>query len=532
MVQRGFGGNGVLPSFYDILGRFHMIRFSFVTSISVLLLPITALANAPVALVKCPAVPEAYSKMLTDLSVLKTAIKQDASCAPIQKEVSSLENLLGERRKAIVDLIEKNKTEPLTERETKEIRTYVEDMTNKVFSTAELLSRNNYCFEEDRKRLGLNDLASLTLDATALAKMVAGPWAAPIAIGGQILSGVFSGLHKVMSSQVGYDFQKLEQRQSFVQNLCAYYNYRQDIENNLYPKRRVVQLSQLRSSLDASLQLLQKNCVECQQISQLSQSVLADERSAKEVNQLAKRTNSTYYEPLGTITVQTISSIRWLDQEVERLEEETADEASIGRDFVSEMKADIDRFLFDRESPRFLDFQTNKAIQLYTNFSNYVIYESMEIAQLAAPYVTLPVDAYYVNDEAEAIKLVNSLVQPLTQLGQGNIIHRIEDYERQATDLLERATLAVEVQNSYCNFFRRAGLYNAKLQYSCEGRKAQQLLQRINGLSQLQEKPKAMTDLLLTLNGKEEPKEYVTDWAAGLEKRLQVLSSPQTFRKK
>jgi hypothetical protein len=504
--------------------------FSF--GLSALLIPSFALGDSTVSLVKCPAVPETYAKMITSLSVLKTSIKQDASCEPVQKEVSSLENLLGERRKGVVELIEKNKTEPLSEKETKEIRNYVEDITSKVFSTAELLKRNNYCFEEDRKRLGLNDLASLTLDATALAKMVAGPWAAPIAIGGQILAGVFSGLHSVMSSQVGYDFQKLEQRQSFVQNLCAYYNYRQDIENNLYPKRRVVQLSQLRQTLDASLLLLEKNCVECKKISELSNSVLADQESAKEVNRLAKETNAAYLEPLGTITVQTISSRQWLDQEVERLEDESADEASIGRDFVSEMKADIDRFLFERESPKFLDFQTNKAIQLYSQFSNYVLYESMEIARSAAPHVTIPYDAYYVADEAAAIKLVNSLVQPLAVKGQANLLHRIADYERQATDLLERATLAVEVQNSYCNFFRRAGLYNSKLQYSCEGRKSQQLFQRINGLSALKEKPQAMTELLLTLQGKEETRVFVTDWAAGMEKRLNALTNPQLFRRK
>jgi hypothetical protein len=512
-----------------IKGAFFM-KSIFTVAFSTILIPTIALAEPTVALLKCPAVPEAYSKMLTDLSVLKTAIKKDAACEPVQQEVSSLENLLGERRKSVLELIEKNKAEPLSERETKVIRTYVEDITSKVFSTAELLSRNNYCFEEDRKKLGLNDLASITLDATSLATMVAGPWAAPIAIGGQVLAGVFSGLHKVMSSQTGYDFQKLEQRQSFVQNLCAYYNYRQDIENNLYPKRRVNQLLQLRKSLDASLLLLEKNCVECKGIADLS---LRSEGNFTSVKKLAKETNGAYEKPLGTFTVQTIASLQWVDQEVDRLVDESADEAGIGRDFVSEMKADIDRFLFERESPRFLDFQTNKAINLYSAFSNYVLYEASEIARASSPYTDLPYNAFYFTTEADALKLVSSLVRPLAQKGQSNIIHRIEDFERQATDLLERATLAVEVRNSYCNFFRKASLYNSKLQYSCEGRKAQSLLSSIESLKDLQEKPQSMTDLLATLTGKEENKELVTDWAKGLDKRIQTfVADPNLFRRK
>jgi hypothetical protein len=333
-----------------------------------------------------------------------------------------------------------------------------------------------------------------------------------------------------MSSQTGYDFQKLEQRQSFVQNLCAYYNYRQDIENNLYPKRRVNQLLQLRKSLDASLLLLEKNCVECKNISDLS---LRSEGDAARVNKLAKETNRAYEKPLGTFTVQTVASLQWVDQEVNRLEEESADEASVGRDFVSEMKADIDRFLFERESPRFLDFQTNKAINLYSAFSNYVLSEATEIARASSPYTELPYNALYFSNEAEALKLVSSLVRPLASKGPSNILHRIEDFERQATDLLEIATLAVEVRNSYCNFFRKAGLYNSKLQYSCEGRKSQRLLSSIENLKELQEMPQSMKDLLATLSGKEVNREMVTDWAKGLDKRIQAfVADPNLFRRK
>jgi hypothetical protein len=484
-------------------------------------------ANEPFKLLKCPAVPQAYTQMITELSVLKTAIKRDAACSPVQSEVKSLESLLGARRTTVVELIKKNKTEPLQERELDEVRTYVEDVTKKVFATAELLDRNKNCFSEDNQALGLSDLASITLDATALAKTVAGPWSAPIAIGGQALAGIMQGLDKVVKSRRGYDFTKLEQRQSYVQSLCTYYNYRQDIENLLFPDQRVAQLRSLDFALKTGLNGMVQSCPECRQISELSKAPNQVPGNAGTINGLASSADAAYKLPLGSITVKTISSMGWVRGELNRIAEEMEGDVSIGRDLVSEIKADIDQFLFDKEAPRFIRFQNKKAADLFHDFRSYVVSEAGSLIYAAGDTISLPVNSVYNMNELEIINQVKSLKGPLAATKQTNLLSRIAEFERRTSDLLARTRLAMEVQATYCQFFQRAGLYNSGIQYACEGGSSVNL---VEALKRLEQKPASVE---MGLVGEEEQVDVVADWATGLTDMMNKLSgNPKLLEKK
>lgn len=484
-------------------------------------------ANEPFKLLKCPAVPQAYTQMLTELSVLKTAIKRDAACAPVQSEVKSLESLLGDRRTTVVELIKKNKTEPLQERELDEVRLYVEDVTKKVFATAELLDRNKNCFSEDNQALGLSDLASITLDATALAKTVAGPWSAPIAIGGQALAGIMQGLDKVVKSRRGYDFNKLEQRQSYVQSLCTYYNYRSDIENLLFPDQRVAQLRSLDYALKTGLNGMVQSCPECRQISELSKAP-AQQTPANTgtINGLATSADAAYKLPLGSITVKTISSMSWVRGELNRIAEEMEGDVSIGRDLVSEIKSDIDQFLFDKEAPRFIRFQNKKATDLFHDFRSYVVSEAGSLIMAAGDTIALPMGSLYDMNELDIINQVRSLKGPLTATKQTNLVSRITEFERRTADLLARTRLAMDVQVTYCQFFQRAGLYNSGIQYACEGGSSVNL---VEALKKLEQKP---TTVELGLVGEEEQAEVVADWAEGLTSLMNKLSGDSRLLEK
>jgi hypothetical protein len=452
--------------------------------------------------------------MITELSVLKTAIKRDAACAPVQSEVKCLENLLGARRTTVVELIKKNKTEPLQERELEEVRTYVEDVTKKVFATAELLDRNKNCFSEDNQALGLSDLASITLDATALAKTVAGPWSAPIAIGGQALAGIMQGLDKVVKSRRGYDFDKLEQRQSYVQSLCTYYNYRQDIENILFPDQRVAKLRSLDYALKTGLNGMVQNCPECRQISELS-----NKGNTGTINGLASSADSIYKLPLGSITVKTISSLGWVRGELNRIAEEMEGDVSIGRDLVSEIKADIDQFLFDKEAPRFIRFQNKKAAGLFHEFRSYTISEAQSLLISAGDTLSRPMNSLYDMNELDIINQVKALKGPLAATKQAGLLGRIDEFERRTSDLLARTRLAMEVQVTYCQFFQRAGLYNAGIQYACEGGSSVDLAATLKNLEQ---KPASVE---MGLMAEEEEVEVTADWADGLTNLMNDLAN-------
>jgi hypothetical protein len=436
-------------------------------AIFALLLPLASAAADPVPVLKCPAVPEAYSKMLTSLKVLQTQIKKDTngSCDPVREEVISLEKLLGERRKQVVDLIEKSKTTALDEPSLDVVRGYVNDVTTKVLNTAELLDRSNNCFEEDRKQFGFGELAAITLDATALAKTVAGPWSAPIALGGTALAGIFQGLERVVKNQRGFDFEKLDQRQSFVQSLCSYYNYRSDMENLMFPSRRANQLRKLEQALKANLDEMVRNCPECDNLA----TNVTNQTPPADVNQAAAQTDRTYVRPLGTYTVQSVSAMAWVRQEGQRLREQTGDEFGIGRDLLSEKAADMDKFFFEKESPRFLKAQNEKAYNLIREYSSTVRQGAMAFLYEINRYVDISNVQAYAMNETELFELITGSREQLEAVGQSKLVYRIDDFERKSLDLLDRSILALQVQESYCRFFQKAGYYNANLQYYCEG---------------------------------------------------------------
>lgn len=496
---------------------------------------------APV--LKCPAVPEAFSKMITELNVLKTSIKKEAACEPLNNEVKSIEELLGKKRDEVKELIEKGKKESLSPQENETIRKYVEEVTKKVLATAELFSRNNYCFIEDKKNLSFSDLASITLDATALAKTIAGPWATPISLGGQALAGIFQGLNTVVKSRRGYDFTKIEQRQSYVQSLCAYYNYRQDINYMLYPQSRASQLRALETTLSTHLKGVVDNCAEC---STLAQKVIANLKGeapaqgsnqrdkkkkreqvkpADELNGEAVTINGLYKRPLGTYVVRTLTSLKWIKDELDRIAADTSEEAAIGRDFLSEIKVDIDRFMFEREAPNFVQFQATKSFDLFREFSGFTKSEgdrllTQAIASGQAKWVNIAA-----MNEADVIKTVAGLEENVRSVGNNSLAARIAQYKAKSLELLERTRLAAGVNETYCTFFQRAGVYNANLQYACEGMAANAVRRQLSRLAGSDVVPQPILPTV--------PASYVTDWVESLTKVIQHINEdPGRYQKK
>lgn len=496
-----------------------------------------------ISLLRCPAVPEGFTKMITDLGVLKGVIKKEAGCEAAQTQVTDLESLIGQRRQQVVDIVTRGKTEVLETADMNTVRTYVEDVTKKVFSTAELLDRNDYCFAEDKRELGLSDLASITLDATALAKAVAGPWAAPIALGGQALVGIMQGLDKVVKTK-GYDFEKIDQRQSYVQSLCTYYNYRQDIEHLLYPKRRTAELLQLNRRLQKGLESITKGCEGCREIVALDNQRFTtptgtnaptgaefprptNPSSPSDINRAVTTTNSNYRQPLGSYTLQMLNSLRWAQGEIDRIKAEVENDRSLGRDLISETKADIDRFLFEKEAPLFIQFQSEKAMNLYKEFSSFVMKESRRLVFDAARHAPVTVEMINPMDEVEAVSTLLTLVEPLEEKGQTSLLARISDFQRKATDLLDRTNIAVEAQSSYCTFFRQASIYGSDLQKACDSYEARTVEKRLVRLERLKS-PKDGFDPQLFQTS--QPKEAVVDWADGVAKFMDKLDSdPAVF---
>lgn len=486
--------------------------------------------NADIApVLKCPAVPEAYSKMITELNFLKTSIKQEAACAPLNNEVRGLETLLGQRRDAVKALIEKSKTAPLTDEELTVIRFYVEDVTKKVFSTAELFNRNNHCFIEDKKNFSFADLSSITLDATALAKTIAGPWATPIALGGHALARIFEGLNTVVKNQRGYDFTRLDQRQRYVQSLCAYYNYRQDIDYLLYPEQRVASLRALEGTLTTHLKGVVENCPECSLLAKKTVQSLNENGkgvdSPAKLNEMATKINGTYVRALGTQTVRTLTTLKWINGEIAQVSESVDDNATIGRDFLSEIKADIDGFIFEKEAPKFVTFQANKSLDLFHEFRNFVRNEG----DLLMTQATAAGQGQWVNlslmNETDVLKTVAAYQAKARAAGLTSLAARIAQYTGKSVELFNRTRIAAGVTETYCAFFQRAGVYTLSLQVACEGMAANAVRRNL--------KRQTNNELITQPVLPSVPQEYVTEWVDSLSKTIEHISQdPSRFKKK
>lgn len=476
---------------------------------------------------KCPAIPEEYSKMLTELKSLKSSIKQVANCEPIQQDVRKLEELLGDRRREVAELIKKNKTEALSDYEQEIIRTYVEEVTTKVFSTIELLNRNNYCFSEDKQKFDFSSLASITLDATALLKNFSGPWAAPINLGGNVVASIFQGLDKLVKSRRGYDFANIEHRENFVSSMCTYYNFRQDVDKLLYPEKNLEQLENLEQSLSSQLDSIQKNCPECKEIARIDKQLgrLGDAAGFHQMNSLMTRVDSQFVRPLGMYTIRGLTTQRWLAKEVDRVREERRAEAfHIGRDLISEVRSDLDRFLFEREAPSFIRWQSERAFNLVRDFSAFVKKDGQSLMlQVASEMRSFPEELHRF-DEGQTIDFLAAALKPMRERGKNDLAARIQAFGRRSLDLFDSAVVAYNVQANYCNFFKHAEVYSQELQYACDSMQAtaaKRNLQRVKIQSRR-----------YNLSVLEFGSDYSVDWVESLDKQLRRLNADRDLFKR
>lgn len=483
------------------------------------------------AVLKCPAIPEDYSKMLTQLNALKTTIKETANCKPVQKEVDSLEKLLNERRSEVLDLVKKSDATPLSSVEQDKIRLYAQDATVKVFNTIELLNRNNYCFSEDKPQFDFNSLSSITLDATAILKSFGGVWSAPIALGGQVLAGVFQGIGQIMNNQIGYNFDKINQRENFVRAMCTYYSYRQDIENLLYPEKRLNQLEQLRADLQSHMNSLSKNCPQCQEIFSLDKQAVTISGQPNEVlysqmNSLLSSADSEYKKPLGSYTATAITTQTWLDQEIKKIQNDSLD-FNVGRDLISEMRSDFDVFLFEKQGPAFINWQNDKTENLLYDFNTYVSNEGYLLLQAAAHTLkTNNSELIYGNNAGKSIDYLFNARQKIADLGQEELAFRIDAFYQKSLGLYDATIVSYNVMSTYCNFFKHAGVYNRSLNTACEGYNTIKIRASLDKIKI--ETRKYKLNMLSFAN-----KEYSTDWAETLSNAIRSLNNdPSSYLKK
>jgi len=418
-------------------------------------------AQAEPPAVQCPFIPVEYEQMIAKLDAVKTSIRKDANCTDITLKVKTLEDLVASDREAVMKIVESAGTAPLSGEQTEIIRKYAEEVTKKVAAINDLLSSSNHCFREDSKATP-GALSSLVSEAASLLGSLAGPWGTPISIAGSVVAGLLGGMDNVSKTRSGYDFTKRDDWVSYVQNLCTFHVYREDVEKLLEPERYLEQLIAIRHTLNEQIARLNGICRECHEI-QLgyeTHPTMAPQDLMTALNSEIQAANKTSTQPLGTFMLQSLGQRDWILKEIARIQNEIEGKwASVsGRYVLGESLTDLKRFLIDRQAPRFLNWQIGESQTAFTYLDAFVSYEGTKLYRtlLKAQAIRDSTGKDGWNPPKEIYKaLVGEPIMwsKLPTAQAAGLKDEWQTFQIEAHRRLRRARMALDVARTFCEFF-------------------------------------------------------------------------------
>jgi hypothetical protein len=415
--------------------------------------------------VECPRIPAAYSQILNNLSQLKSQIRNDAHCEDVRLKTGELENLVrSDRRTRFLEIVRLNNDRTVSADDAEFLRKYAEDASETSLRLMTILRGKQSCFpDENQGASSLGAITSFVFEATSLLSRVAGPYGAPIAVGGNILTGVLQGIQAVQASRPGYRFHIARDRQAFTEQVCIYHNYRRDIDDVLFPDRRIGEIRRLQSILETRREAIKQNCQDCARIVERftgSESEEESRRLAAELSPRAREIDSSLGSRLGSETLELVTSLAWARRETERLEQvRDVKLRSIGPQEVMFLKNDLDHFFFTSQAPNFLTWQTEQSFRADWQFRAHLAgVLSAFVARIAREKNER---GPRVNHESPDASL-NYVVENRSRLSADDLT-LLESEILRSRDQFELAWSAWGVIEEYCNFFREARTLNRTL---------------------------------------------------------------------
>ncbi len=429
--------------------------------------------------VQCPKVGEEFEKMIAKLEGVKASIRKEANCKNVTDQVESLEKLVITDRQEIMDMLSGQSGDTLTADQAKKVRTYAENVTKKVAALNDLFMRANQCFDRDNADKQLSTLSGFVSEASGLIGSLAGPWGAPIAMAGNVIAGFLTGLDQVLKSRAGYDFSKPEQWAGYVQNLCTYHSFRDQIDHLLNPKAKMEQMKDLKFKLDMQIRVLTSTCGECRSIETLfgNNGTNLPPETMTQMNADVRSADNRFNLPYGSFTLQSLGLREWTIREISRIEKEAQTYWTdvSGRNLLYRTKEDLEKFLLDKEAPRFLAFQASQAYNDQRNFNMFLSQEGRTTYTRIEGLNTtiLPRKIAYVGwtDPLEFFRSLVTNPPNFTGLPNSDAIDDARftwDYFRaQSLVRLRTAQTSAAVAHSFCNFFKHSGRYSPTIRGHC-----------------------------------------------------------------
>lgn len=469
-----------------------------VLAVAVLSLPVWAETTQDMyrlfPVLECPGVGEEYEKMISRLDSIKAAIKEDANCDNVTMEVKTLEDLVVGDRKKVLEIVEGSEENPLTAEQAQQVRDYAENVTKKVAAITDLFTRSNQCFKEDHVDQQISSLSGFVSEASNLVGSMAGPWGAPISIAGNVIAGFLTGMDAIFKSRAGFDFEKREEWMSYVQNLCTYHEYREQIDHLLNPQARISQLQTLQGTLEQQISTMVDSCAECRQI----QSVYKANAGAGAaqirmmVDAQVRAADSQNRHPLGSYTLQSLGLRDWVVGELERVKKEAAGywgDVS-GRHLLYLAKEQIEDFLLAREAPRFLDHQVYTSRKDFADFSWFLGNDGRELYDEIERYnnqaIQVKIDRRNWNDQTQYFRSLVLNPVKFEILPAGDLAEDLKyswmNFRDQSLMKLRRAQTSTQVVQSFCSFFKHSGQYSPALRQHCASQTMVELVKNENSI--------------------------------------------------
>lgn len=443
----------------------------------------------------CPAVGDEFNKLISKLDNIKTSVRKDGSCDKLTLKVESLEELVTKDREIVLDIIANAADKPLTPEQSKIVREYAENVTKKVAALNDLFSQSNYCFKDDKADRQLGALAGFVGEAANLVGSLTGPYGAPIALAGNVVAGFLTGFDQILKTRAGYDFTKRDQWVSYVNNLCTYFSYRDQIEHLLNPRGRIAILQEYRERLDQQIRRLSNSCEECRLIVNAFETRpgLSEAERRESLGSLIVRAENQTVQPLATTLFQSLGLREWLIAEMRRVQKEANSywaDAS-GRYRLSQAKSDLEDFLIERQAPKFIQFGLQDAHQASVAFVARLTDEGRRLYMLMGRSDRNLLDAR-VNGSSwiDPVQILRDLVlYPIAWDRVADLNERAElqyawtHYRDQSLDRFRQALATTQMVQSFCSFFQHAGLYTPALREQCGSARFRQQLQTQLGLA-------------------------------------------------
>lgn len=231
-------------------------------------LELTKMGYPEAPVIQCPRPQKKYEDILAQLNGIQEKIKREAcpqaKINAIHSEVQSLENLITNSRKNFIDLIKKGTSGEgqLTDKEVETVQKYVDQVVKKVAVVTGLVN-NPACFDDGEKVSTLSFLSSIISEVSGAVGALSGPFGAKISLGGKLASGLLSSLDTIVQANKTYDYSRFEDQKNYLHNLCAYYDFKNDLDKETDTFAYYDRLIELKETTDTLLDKLSRDCADC-----------------------------------------------------------------------------------------------------------------------------------------------------------------------------------------------------------------------------------------------------------------------------